>query len=156
MTAISFYQLQKSTLEQALEKLLLKVLEGGGRAVVRVGSQARVETLNAALWTLSPSSFLPHGSHRDGHPASQPVWLTVEDENPNDANVLVLADGMVSERVGDYERCLELFEGADAAAVTAARDRWRQYQGEGHRLLYWQQTPSGGWEKKKEQDNNGN
>jgi len=140
--------LQRSTLEQALGKLLEKVLEGEGRAVVLAGSQERVETLNAALWTAAPSSFLPHGSLRDGHAADQPVWLTVEDENPNGANVLVLTDGTGSERLGDFERCLDLFEGEDPAAVTAARERWRRYQADGHTLTYWQQTPSGSWEKK--------
>jgi DNA polymerase-3 subunit chi len=152
MTAINFYQLQRSSLEEALEKLLQKVLGGQARAVVLAGSEERVEVLNAALWTLSPSSFLPHGSRRDGHAASQPVWLTTEDENPNGASVLVLTDGMVSKRVQDYERCLELFDGDDAAAVTAARDRWRGYKAEGHTLSYWQQNPNGGWEKKEGQD----
>ena len=152
MTAINFYQLQRSTLEEALGKLLKKVLGGQARAVVLAGSEERVEALNAALWTLSPSSFLPHGSHRDGHGDLQPVWLTTADENPNGASVLVLTDGMVSKRVQDYERCLELFDGDDAAAVTAARDRWRVYKAEGHTLSYWQQKPNGGWEKKEGQD----
>ncbi|MEW5703613.1 MAG: DNA polymerase III subunit chi [Pseudomonadota bacterium] len=149
MTAINFYHLQRSTLEQALGQLLEKAAAGRTRAVVLAGSEERVEALSAALWVAPPGGFLPHGSCRDGHAEDQPVWLTTEDENPNQASVLVLTDGRSSERLGEYERCLDLFDGQDPSAVAAARERWRRYQTEGHELIYWQQTPAGGWEKKK-------
>ncbi|MCE2510175.1 MAG: DNA polymerase III subunit chi [Alphaproteobacteria bacterium] len=148
MTAINFYHLERSTLEQALTQLLEKVLANQARAVVLAGSEERVEALNAALWVSPPHAFLPHGSRQDGHAADQPVWLTTEDENPNAASVLVLTDDMASARMGEYERCLELFNGQDPDAVNAARERWRRYREEGHELIYWQQTSSGGWEKK--------
>lgn len=148
MTAINFYHLERSTLEHALTQLLEKVLANKARAVVFAGSEERVEALNAALWTSPPHSFLPHGSRQDGHAPDQPVWLTTEDENPNGASVLVLTDGMASARMGEYERCLELFNGQDPAAVEAARERWRRYREEGHELIYWRQTPGGSWEKK--------
>ena len=38
----------------------------------------------------------------------------------------------------------------DAAAVDAARARWKAYTAAGHALTYWRQTESGGWEKKKD------
>ena len=41
-----------------------------------------------------------------------------------------------------------MFDGNDEAAVGAARARWRDYDAAGHALTYWQQTESGGWEKK--------
>ena len=150
MTAINFYHLQQSTLEQALAQLLEKVLASKARAIVLAGSEERVGALDAALWTLPPHSFLPHGSRQEGHGEGQPVWLTTEDECPNGASVLVLTDGMASERMGEYERCLELFDGKDPDAVAAARERWRCYREEGHELIYWQQTPGGGWEKKED------
>jgi DNA polymerase-3 subunit chi len=41
-----------------------------------------------------------------------------------------------------------MFDGNDAEAVTAARERWRSYKAEGHALTYWQQNARAGWEKK--------
>jgi DNA polymerase-3 subunit chi len=41
-----------------------------------------------------------------------------------------------------------LFDGADPEAVAAARSRWTDYKGRGFAVTYWQQTTSGGWEKK--------
>ena len=148
MAEIGFYHLQGMALEAALPKLLEKVLASNGRAVVMAGSEDRAEALNTALWLYHPNSFLPHGSARDGHAADQPVWITVEDENPNGANFLVLTDGAVSANVGGFERCLEIFDGSDAVAVSAARARWREYGDKGYVTRYWQQTETGGWEQK--------
>ncbi len=148
LTEVRFYHLTKKPLERALPELLEKVLARGWRAVVMAGSEERVEALNTLLWTYGDRSFLPHGSARDGHPEEQPVWLTVADENPNGAEVLILTDGAASAAVPDYSMCCELFDGRDEAAVAAARERWSAYKAAGHALTYWQQTERGGWEKK--------
>ena len=148
MTDIGFYHLTGSPLERALPKLLEKVHAAGARAVVMAGSEERVEALCALLWTYHQDSFLPHGSARDGDAPEQPIWLTADDHNPNGATVLVLTDGASSAHVGEYARCLEMFDGGDAGAVAAARERWRAYADSGHALTYWQQTERGGWERK--------
>ena len=131
MTEISFYHLLHTPLERALPKLIEKVLESGARAVIRTGSAERAEALNGAL-----------------NAPAQPVWITPDEENPNGADILVLTDGAESAEVASYRRCLEMFDGRDAAAVEAARLRWAAYKEAAHDLAYWQQTEAGGWEKK--------
>lgn len=148
MTDVSFYHLTRSSLEQTLPRLLEKALQGGARCVVLAGSPERVEALNAQLWTYDPGSFLPHGAARDGNAARQPVWLTDQDENPNAATMLFLTDGATSDKLADYARCFELFDGRDETAVDAARARWKAYREAGHAVSYWQQGDKGGWEKK--------
>jgi DNA polymerase-3 subunit chi len=148
MTDIGFYHLTRSGLDRALPKLLEKVLASGARAVVVAGSAERVEQLNALLWTYDPASFLPHGSSRDGEPADQPIWLTDHPDNPNDATIVVLTEGATVPDLGRYQRCLDLFDGRDEAAVAAARDRWMTARAAGHAVTYWQQNERGGWEKK--------
>jgi len=148
MTEIAFYHLTRSPLEAALPKLLDKTLQAGKRAVVMAGSSRRVEGLNGALWTYDPTSWLPHGCPKDGHPEDQPVWLTDIDENPNGAQFLFLTDGASSAEVSAYERCFELFDGTSAEGVENARKRWKAYKADGHDLTYWQQTEQGGWRKK--------
>jgi DNA polymerase-3 subunit chi len=150
VTEIGFYHLQRAPLERALPKLLEKVLERGLKAVLLAGSTERVEALNAQLWTYEQRSWLPHGSARDGHAELQPVYLTTEEENPNGAQVLVLVDGVAPAFLGDFERAVDMFDGRDPAAVEAARARWKAWLDAGHPLTYWQQTESGGWEKKAE------
>lgn len=148
MTAISFYHLQRTSLDRVLPRLLEKVLESGHRAVVVAGSEEQVEALGTALWTYEQRSFLPHGSAADGHADRQPVYLTAADENPNGSDVLVLVDGAASANLDGFDRVLDMFDGHDASAVEAARARWRDLKEAGHELTYWQQTERGGWERK--------
>lgn len=148
MTEVRFYHLLGKRLEQALPEIVAKALERKYRVVVKAGSRERVESLDAALWTHDPASFLPHGYVRDGHEAEQPVWLTTGDDNPNCATVLVLTDGATSAAVSKYDLCCELFDGNDAAAVEAARARWKAYKEEGHATSYFQQDDGGKWQQK--------
>jgi DNA polymerase-3 subunit chi len=147
-TEVNFYHLTRSSLEDALPRLLQKTLQAGERAVVLLGSPERVESLNTYLWTWDPDGFLPHGAQRDGEADRQPIWLTHLDENPNKAAFLFVADRARSERIADYKRCFELFDGRDDEAVAEARERWKAYKEQGHAIVYWQQTDAGGWEKK--------
>lgn len=148
MTEIAFYHLERSTLEEALPKLLEKTLAADKRALVLAGSENRVEALTDRLWTYDQDSWLPHGSIKDGNPGEQPIWLSVNDNNLNEATFLFLTDGATSPDVGAFERCFELFDGNDESAVSAARKRWKAYKDAGHELTYWQQNARGGWEKK--------
>ncbi|MBT5050578.1 MAG: DNA polymerase III subunit chi [Rhodospirillaceae bacterium] len=148
MTDIGFYHLTRTPLERALPKLLEKVLGAGKRAVIRAGSAERVAFLDSALWTYEQSSFLPHGTAQNGHAADQPIWLTAEDDGPNDPQILILTDGVTAADMEGFERCLEMFDGRDQVAVEAARSRWRDYTASGHNLAYWQQNERGGWEQK--------
>lgn len=147
MTEVSFYQLQRQPLTQALPKLLERVGAAGLRAVVVAGSEERVQTLDAALWTYDPDSFLAHGTARTGFSEEQPVYLTTEEENPGGATVLVTVDGVAPAFMNTFDRCLDMFDGNDDASVAAARERWKAYKAAGHEVTYWQQSPQGRWEK---------
>ena len=144
---VDFYHLHDSPLERALPLLLDRAMQAGLRAVVMAASDDRLEALSGVLWTYTSDSWLPHGSAKDGFAKDQPIWLTTAEENPNDARLLVLTDGMTSSRLGEFDRCLDLFDGANEAATTAARERWREAKAAGHELHYWQQTPAG-WQEK--------
>lgn len=151
MAEIAFYHLTRTPLAEALPKLLGRVLAGGGRALVLCGSAERVAALDAALWLCPEPDWLPHGSAATGHADQQPIWLTETDVDaagaPNGARFLVLVDGAESARLDAFDRVLDLFDGADEAALAAARRRWSAARAAGHALSYWQQGPRG-WERK--------
>ncbi len=150
MADYGFYHLTRTPLEQALPKLLGRVLGSGARAMVLLSSRERLEALDAGLWTAGDPDWLPHGTPLTGHPEYQPIWLTTEDAPeegaPNGARFLFLLEGTSSARLGAFDRVLDLFDGGDEAAVAAARQRWKAAKAAGHALTYWQQGPRG-WEK---------
>ena len=113
MTRVDFYHLQKVSIEQALPKLLEKAYGTGKNVLVKVGTEARVEFLNTALWTYDDQSFLPHGSKKDGSADMQPIWLTSGEDNPNNAAMLFLVDGAVvdMDKLAGFERVFNMFDG---------------------------------------------
>lgn len=147
MTEIGFYHLTRSTLEDALPRLLEKAYAGGNRVVVRGSDPERIELLNRVLWTYGKDSFLPHGARSDGFAEDQPIYLTAQVENPNGGTILVRVDDAEAPDLAGFARCLDLFDGGDPDAVGRARERWRAAQGAGHSCTYWQQGERGGWVK---------
>ena len=129
--------------------MLERSLERGWRVVLRCGSEAGMAGLDTMLWTYRPESFLPHGTAAGGQAARQPILLTLGDENPNGANVLMLVDGAratLAEMAGYEVTCL-VFDGNDERAVEAARGEWRAVSGAGLPAVYWAQE-RGRWVRK--------
>ena len=145
MTEIGFYHLTRSSAKDALPQLLNRTLSAGERAVVRGANAERIAELNDALW--ESKDFLPHGTAADGDADTQPIWLTTEDEAPNNGKFLFLLDGATSDNLASFTRVFDLFDGNDEAQVQAARTRWTAAKSAGHTLTYWQQGPNG-WQKK--------
>jgi DNA polymerase-3 subunit chi len=148
MTEIRFYHLTRQTQEQALPLLLGKAYDGGRRVVLKLQNAQEIKRMNEHLWTFDPNSFLPHGSKADGNADMQPIWLTDMDENPNEAQVLILGHGASAQNHKDFDLCCELLDGQDEHAVKGARQRWKSYKEQGFEVTYWQQNDRGGWQQK--------
>lgn len=149
MTEILFYHLERLSLEEVLPGLLARSLERGWRVVVQAGSEERLRALDSHLWTYDDAAFLPHGTKADGRPEEQPIWLTTDDDRPNDAQVRFLVDGAGAAGFDGYERIVFLFDGGDPEAVEAVRGAWREAGAGGHVVTYWRQDERGRWVKQR-------
>ena len=152
MTETLFYHLERRALEDVLPGLIEKSLERGWRAVIRTDSAERSDALDNLLWTYDEQSFLAHAQSGDGEAARQPVLITVEEENPNGAQILFCVGGANPADWGDEKlsvlaRIVLLFDGHDGVALSGARDAWKAAKASGHDVTYWKETPSGKFEK---------
>ncbi len=147
MTEVRFYHLTQSPLEQTLPGLLAKSLQRGWKVVVQGGNEARLRFLDTHLWTSPEDSFLPHGLEGDG--AAQPIWLTLGEENPNDAGVLMLIDGAQAKpgRMKAFDLVTLFFDGGDPDAVAQARENWKAVTEADIAAVYWAQE-NGAWVQK--------
>ena len=93
MTEMLFYHLQSQPLERVLPTLLEKSLERGWRVVVQAASEERIEALDAHLWTYRDDASCRTARTSSRKPREQPILLTVNDDNPNKAEVRFLIDG---------------------------------------------------------------
>jgi DNA polymerase-3 subunit chi len=149
MTETLFYHLERRSLDDVLPGLLEKTLERGWRAVIRTESSERADAIDNLLWIYNDQTFLAHAQSGDGNPARQPVLITVEDENPNGANVLFCVGGATPDwdAVGDLTRVVLMFDGRDEAMLGTARAAWKDAKAAGHDVTYWKESPSGKFEK---------
>ena len=147
---VDFYHLQKQVLEDVLPKLIEKAYSTGKRIKIKIGTEQRIEFINSLLWTYNEESFLPHGSKKDGFADLQPIWLTEDDKNPNDAEFLFLVDGAnVSQpEVVNFQRVFNIFDGNNADELAKARNLWKELKSLNSEIHYWQQDNTGRWVEK--------
>nr|WP_294507209.1 DNA polymerase III subunit chi [uncultured Rhodopila sp.] len=145
MTEIGFYHLTRSTLTQALPRLLTRTLASGQRALVLGKTAEGLDALSAALW--AQPDWLPHGSAADGDADIQPIWLSIEPKALNGARFLFVVEQADWPGLDQFDRVFSLFDGNSQPAVEAARESWRAAKAAGHTLTYWQQTETS-WQKK--------
>lgn len=149
MTEVFFYHLQRQPLGAVLPRLLERTRERGWRALVKVATPERRAALDDHLWSYADESFLPHGTDAEADPATQPVLLTLSDDNPNAAEALFLVEGAaVPVDIAGFARVMYLLDGADESAVATARSAYRALRDGGHELSYWQQDDNGAWSKR--------
>lgn len=151
MSELLFYHLERRSLDDVLPGLIERTLERGWRALVRVDSAERADALDTRLWTFN-DGFLPHAQQGDGDAARQPVLITMEDGNPNRADVLFLVGGAQAPDwnaadIKAFTRIVLMFDGRDPGAVDSARSSWKTAKSAGHDVTYWKESPTGKWEK---------
>ena len=150
MTETLFYHLERRSLEEILPGLVEKSLQRGWRAAIKTDSSERSDALDTLLWTYDDQSFLPHAQLGDGDPAAQPVLITVEEGNPNAAQIFFYVGGAAP---GDWTglsglaRVVLLFDGRNDEALAQARAAWKEAKTAGHDVTYWKETPGGKFEK---------
>ena len=152
MTEVLFYHLERRGLDEALPGLVEKTLERGWRALIRCESAERAEAIDDRLWTYNEQTFLPHAQKGDGDAARQPVLITTEQENANNADVVFLVGGAEPPSwSGDAAKALTrivlMFDGRDPGALASAREAWKSAKAAGHDATYWKESPSGKFEK---------
>lgn len=136
MAELYFYRLEGRPLIDVLPQLVEKSRERGWRVVVEAGLADSLPDISRALWTFRPDAFLPHGFEGDG--ADEPVWLTATaGDNPNRAEARLFVSGAVPGDISALSRAMYLFAADDAAAVEAARERWKSAKAEGHGVRYF-------------------
>lgn len=148
MAEINFYHLQASGIEQNLPKLMAKVYDSGANALVRCADQTLCLEVDKMLWSYPADSFLPHVTDEVENAADNAIVIASGDKNPNNAKILMMLDGASDNDLDQYDRILFMFDGRHDDTLQAARKRWKTYIDAGHNCTYWQQTESGGWQKK--------
>lgn len=146
MQLVTFYQYCHDSVERTICKLLEKVYTTGKNALVLLENSEQVAMLDSMIWTYATMSFLPHGSPQmpESEWKKQPIFLTDTLHNPNDAKIVVTAQGNIIDESETYERCIDLVSESD---VDRAKERMETYKNRGCQVTWWQQDLKGSWTK---------
>ncbi len=143
--AVNFYELALDPALKVVPPLALKAYEQGARAVILAANENSLEELNKAIWTFKQDAFIPHGTKADGKAERQPIYLTLTEENPNQATIAIITDGRMPQL--PFERVYDIFDGTIETELASAKARQQAYQNSGAAVTYFKQNPQGGWDK---------
>ena len=115
-------------------RLLRKAVASGAKLVV-IGSPPVLEQLDRALWTFSPTDFVPH-CFLDSESyvvAASPVILSVTTLALPHQQVLINLGQAVPDGFERFERVIEVV-GLKDDERQSARSRWKQYADQGYAI----------------------
>lgn len=122
MTEVLIYRPTKVSAQKVLPKLLESVIAKGNNVHILCETDDQVAQLDDFLWTYEQLSFLPHATYKDEQVEKQPIILSVENKNLNNASVLVMMSQKLPENFSDFSKLIyiadsnqgDLFEKAKA------------------------------------------
>ena len=142
-TRVDFYQLSRDPVDVTVAKLASKAMQAGERLLVVAEHEVLRARISDALWGHGKADFLANGQADAPHAARQPILLGSECAAPNEARILIIADGRWREEAEQFTRVMLLF---DEQATEDARDLWRQLAPrEDIDNHIHKQTPEGRW-----------
>ena len=145
MARVDFYRLTRDPVERVLPAIATRILGNGDRLLVVAAPAMQRQAIDEALWTLNPSSFLPHGNAGSPDEEIEPILIsgTLAASPPNGAAFVALADGEWREEALGFERTFLLF---DNSRIDDARATWRSLAArEDIDNRFWKQDDRGRW-----------
>lgn len=152
MQQFSIYQTSDELLLKVIFLLIEKCYHSDLKSVVLTTDAEQQEMLNKNLWTYSRKQFIPHGSKIDPQPEKQPIYITDELQNPNNANVLIIISPTNIEKILQTKEYINFFKRIiiitdspeDLKSLTS---KINQITGQKNSIDCFTQSPRGSWNK---------
>lgn len=145
MTEVNFYHITQTPLEKCLPQLVTKIYNAGFKSLVIFKDQEILDIYNKLFWTAGRISFLPHASYDEAQSERQPVLLTIDDKNLNNANLKLIVGAAKFDNDNLPEKLLFIFNGNDSEELKFARQQYVDLKKQNFKIKYYQQTDKNGW-----------
>lgn len=127
MTRVDFHTNVPDKLAYAC-RLARKAYMAGNKIVLLAGNSAQLDAMNAAMWNLSPTDFVPHVLAGDPLAAQTPIVLTdSEDVELPHHDILVNVSQLIPGHYADFQRVFEIVS-MDEQDAQAGRQRFLHYR----------------------------
>ncbi|MDC1092465.1 DNA polymerase III subunit chi [Hyphomicrobiales bacterium] len=145
MTEIFFYKLKNTSIDLFLISLIEKSISKNWNSLVLLDNTERMEEINDLLWTFNDTSFIPHGSQSDPSPDKQNVYLTCNEENLNNSNIIFSTDGVIINEPDNWNRCIYIFNEQNLKVTDELESYKREVKDFGYTLKSFEQDNNGKW-----------
>ncbi|AAU04316.1 DNA polymerase III subunit chi [Rickettsia typhi] len=152
MQQFSIYHTSDELLLKAILCLLEKCYYSDLKSVILTTDVDQQEMLNKNLWTYSRKQFIPHGSKFDPQPTKQPIYITDELQNPNNASVLIIISPTDIEKILQVKEYIRVFK--RIIIITDLPEDLKQliikinkFTGQENKIDCFTQNPMGAWNK---------
>ncbi len=140
---INFYQVD-DIIYKSIAPLLIKVLDEEKKALIYCQDEKQVEEIDGGLWSFSKTKFIPHGTKTTKlEPAKQPVFITNQLTNANQAEYLIMLDEVEEKFLSEFGKIFYFFSSGD---VADARKLWAKYKKQSFTLNFYKKE-DGAWIK---------
>ncbi|MCZ6902032.1 MAG: DNA polymerase III subunit chi [Rickettsia endosymbiont of Ixodes persulcatus] len=110
MQQFSIYQTSDELFLKSILLLIEKCYHSDLKSIILATDKEQQEMLNKNLWTYSRKQFIPHGSKLDPQPEKQPIYITDELQNPNNASVLIIISPIDIGKILQVKDYIEVFK----------------------------------------------
>jgi DNA polymerase IIIc chi subunit len=127
---VNFYQIEniiETPIAKTMAPLLLKILEEKKKTLIYSKEIALIKAIDNELWNFGRNKFIPHVTVFDqGFVAlKQPIFITNEENNHNEADYLLLLDEASKDFVSKFSRIFYFY---DLSKIQAAKKAATSYK----------------------------
>lgn len=136
MTQVDFYVLDDQAGGDRFQlacRVAERAMRAGNRVLIHTPSANETEHLDALLWTLWESAFVPHGRLDRDIRECNPILIGDGSKDTEEHDVLINLGTEVPRFFGRFQRLIECVD-HDADIKSASRDRFRYYREHGYPL----------------------
>lgn len=132
MTIVKFAKLERQEKVQLLCRLTEEQYSSGKRVLIRVQDDNQAVSLDRFMWTWDKGAFLPHAfSNGSVDCLDEPIVITVREDNPNAAPILIMAQPCSLEYLRKFDLVIDFAEVYDKHLAELSRERFRLYREHG-------------------------
>jgi len=144
---ILFYKTLPLEVEKTFYSLVEKSNEKGLISVAIFNNEEKLDLINDFLWTNKQDSFLPHVKRSDEIVTdfSIPLYLTTEEENPYNAEILFSIDGYIPKKIDSWERLIFIADPNDNALLEKYKKFYETIKRDFKKINFYKKTENGKW-----------
>ena len=147
MPEILFYKTLPLEVEKTFYSLAEKSNEKGLISVAIFNDEEKLDLINDFLWTNKQDSFLPHIKRSDEIVTdfSIPLYLTTEEENPYNAEILFSIDGYIPKKIDSWERLIFIADPNDNVLLEKYKKFYETIKKDFKKINFYKKTENGKW-----------